>query len=102
MRLSLEIIVVAIIIMVVAVVVLAIFGGGIWQFRTATDVRMNCIQQGKWSCETSGVKPGGWNTVPVSKDESGKLTLTCENLVGEDWVSCCKWDDSSKSWKWHC
>ncbi|UCC91289.1 MAG: hypothetical protein JSV39_03155 [Candidatus Aenigmatarchaeota archaeon] len=88
MRISLELIVIAIIILVVAVVALTIFGGGIGQFGMATDARSNCLNQGKWSCETSGALPDGWDTIYVFKQGEKKDWKTCADLVsgGRD---CC-------------
>jgi hypothetical protein len=80
MRISLEIVVIAIIILVVAIVVLTIFGGGIGQFGTATDARASCLNQGKWSCETTGILPATWNTVPVFTG-SDNVAKTCEALA---------------------
>jgi len=91
MRMSLELIVVAIIILVVSIVVLTIFGGGISQFGTATDARSNCLNQGKWSCETSGSMPAGWDTIHVYRegDDTTKWK-TCGDLVGKSAEECCK------------
>ncbi len=104
MRISLELIVIAIIILIVAVVALTIFGGGIGQFGSATDARSNCLNQGKWSCETSGTLPAGWEVIPVLKQGGQEDWKTCYQLVGE--MDCCKpvKDDNSiiVGWEWKC
>jgi hypothetical protein len=88
MRISLELIVIAIIILVVAVVALTIFGGGIGQFGMATDARSNCLNQGKWSCETSGALPAGWETIYVFKQGAKENWQTCADLVAGG-KECC-------------
>ncbi|MEE9323122.1 MAG: hypothetical protein V3U72_01120 [Candidatus Aenigmarchaeota archaeon] len=93
MRISLEMVVIAIIIMIVAVVTITIFGGGIGQFGMATDARASCLNQGKWTCETSGTMPAGWDSVYVIKDTS----QTCASLVRCTSSACC--DKVNKKWK---
>lgn len=87
MRLALELVVTAIIILVVAIVVLAIFGGGISQLGSVTDARASCINQGKWSCETSGVMPAGWDTITVFRQ--GNEAKTCKDLTGQSAAEAC-------------
>ena len=105
MRMSLEMVVIAIIIMVVAVVVLTIFGGGIGQFGIATDARANCLNQGKWSCETSGAMPAGWEKIHVFRQGEQSNWKTCEELVPSGDKGCCQAVEDNNiivGWKWKC
>lgn len=101
MRISLEMVIIAVIILVVAVVVITIFGGGIGQFGSATDARANCLNQGKWSCETTGTLPATWKTIPVFTDSAGSKK-TCEVLAGTN-CKCTKTvTDGNIKYTWGC
>jgi hypothetical protein len=87
MRLSLELVVIAIVILVVALVVLTIFGGGIGQFGPLVSARNNCNNAGKWSCQTAGTVPDGWarDSVGPSGETCAALLPTCQ-CISNGWV----------------
>ena len=79
MRLSLELVVIAIVILVVALVLLTIFGIGITPFGSITDFKNNCISTGRLACETVGAAPFTWgHTVNVA----GQQTSCAAELGG--------------------
>ena len=79
MRLSLELIVIAIVILVVAVVVLAIFGGTMERNKQLTDIKASCIQMGSASCKSMGELPPTWK---IQKLHYGNKMETCEEITG--------------------
>lgn len=84
MRLSLELVVIAIVILVVAMVVLTIFGSVIPRFGTLTDFRNYCGSTGKLSCEAAGMEPFNWKQ---NENVGGQMT-TCLNAMGA-FGGCC-------------
>ncbi len=76
MRLSLELVVIAIVILVVALVMLTIFGSTMWQLGPLTNARNNCERAGRWSCETAGMVPDTW-----ARDSVGPNGETCRDLL---------------------
>ena len=87
MRLSLELVVIAIVILVVAIVVLTIFGGGIIQLQPVINARNNCNTAGELSCKTAGILPDGWarDQVGPSGETCAALLPTCQ-CVNNGWV----------------
>ena len=87
MRLSLELVVIAIVILVVALVVLTIFGGGMTQFGPITNARNSCYNAGKWSCQTAGTVPNTWAREPVGPNgETCKQLLPACECVNNVWM----------------
>lgn len=84
MRMSLELVVVAIVILVVALVVLAIFSSVIPRFATITDLKNFCGSTGKLSCEAAGMEPFNWKQ---NENVGGQMT-TCLNIMGP-FSACC-------------
>lgn len=76
MRLSLELVVIAIVILVVALVMLTIFGMGILQLDPLLNAKNNCNNAGKISCETAGTVPNTWVVGRVGPDGE-----TCAVLI---------------------
>ncbi|UCC91287.1 MAG: hypothetical protein JSV39_03145 [Candidatus Aenigmatarchaeota archaeon] len=80
MRLSLELIVIAVVILVVAVVILAFFALGVQQANQLTDARNQCINIASASCNALNVMPPSWSISTIRiKDE----VLSCEMLTGK-------------------
>jgi hypothetical protein len=88
MRLSLELVVIAIVILVVALVVLTIFGGGMLQFGPLVSARNNCINAGKWSCQTAGMVPDTWARDPVGPngETCAMLLPACQCRPNNLWI----------------
>lgn len=84
MRLSLELVVIAIVILVVALVVLTIFGSVIPRFGTMTDFTNYCSSTGRLSCESTGLEPINWK---MNENVGGQMT-TCLNAMGAFNVCC--------------
>jgi len=76
MRMSLELVVIAIVILVVALVMLTIFGGGMQQFGPLVNARNTCNNAGKWSCQTAGRAPDTWAIGQVGPEGE-----TCAQLL---------------------
>ena len=84
MRMSLELVVVAIVLLVVALVVLTIFGSVIPRFGTMTDFSNYCASTGRLSCEAAGMEPINWK---LDENVGGQMT-TCLNAMGP-FSGCC-------------
>jgi predicted permease len=80
MRLSLELVVIAIVILVVAIVILAFFGMGVQQANQITDARNQCIITASASCQSIGAMPPIWEieTVRVGND-----MWSCDELTNK-------------------
>ena len=78
MRMSLELVVIAIVILVVALVMLTIFSTGITPIGALTDFTNNCRNAGKLSCETTGAAPFTWAS---DVNVAGEIT-SCQAKLG--------------------
>ncbi|MCD6590624.1 MAG: hypothetical protein J7K72_01495 [Candidatus Aenigmarchaeota archaeon] len=87
MRLSLELVVIAIVILVVALVVLTMFGGSMGHLGTLTAAKNNCMRTGEFSCKSTGNYPSGWTT-----DKVGPNGETCSELVN------CVCEPNTRTW----
>jgi len=81
MRLGLETVIIAVVILIVAAVVVTIFIGGMGPVNSVAAARTSCINQARWSCETSGTVPAGWESAYVIYGDNPQ---TCEGLTGKD------------------
>ncbi len=80
MRLSLELIVIAVVILVVAVVILAFFGMGMQQASQLTDARNQCITMASASCRSINVMPPSWSMPTIRIEDR---MFSCETLTGK-------------------
>jgi len=79
MRMSIELVVVAVVILVVAMVVLTIFGTGMGPFGWFASNENLCISQYTASCQSTGADPTDW-AVPKFTDSSG-AKKSCSQLI---------------------
>ena len=100
MRMSLELVVVAIVILVVALVMLTIFAAGITPMGDLTNARTTCLNTGSSSCVTTGQAPFNWKTasIPTTEDAAGKITYkSCADVVGT-WATACTKTGNNYVW----
>ena len=93
MRLSLELVVIAIVILVVALVVLTIFSSIIPRFSSLADFRNYCKSIGKSSCESGVGEPINWRN---NENVAGTVT-TCQQAIGT-FSSCCSTSGGAPAW----
>jgi len=86
MRISLELVVVAVVILVVALVLLTIFASGMNQITPVVAAKNNCEAAGRLSCSTAGQLPGTWYSEGVGPNGESCGTLlpgcTCDSSTG--------------------
>ena len=76
MRISLELVVIAIVILVVALVMLTIFSQGMLQLGPITTAKNNCNRIAVSTCSATGTVPSTWTT-----DRVGPNGETCAALL---------------------
>ncbi len=81
MRLSLELVVIAIVILVVALVVLTIFGTGIMPFGWFSSTKNLCINQFTSSCQTTGQVPSDWGVPKYTDPSDPSKKIACSGLA---------------------
>lgn len=78
MRLSLELLVIAIVILVVAVVIISFFALGMQQANQLMDARNQCITTASASCRSVKVMPPTWEIATV---RVGERMMSCKELT---------------------
>lgn len=80
MRLSLELVVIAIVILIAAVVIIAFFAMGVSQAGQITDARNQCITTASASCNSVKIMPPTWKIETI---RAGNEMWSCDKLTGK-------------------
>ena len=103
MRMSLELVVIAIVILVVALVMLTIFASGIAPLGNLANARTACINAGSSACVTTGQAPFNWKTESIPTTDTSGTTIykSCETAIG-NWGTCCAKVGNTNNYNWNC
>jgi sensor histidine kinase regulating citrate/malate metabolism len=90
MKMTIELLIAAIVILIVALVVLTIFGTGIGQMSSITDLQNSCRNQAMSTCRATCELPVGWKEINYRLADGSTKTCadalsgktTCNDFIG--------------------